>query len=405
MISEISIKNFKSIEELTLPLGRVTVLIGENGSGKSNMLEALAMLGAATAEKLDQEFLVSRGVRNTPPRNCLALFEAAKPKDEEAWEHKLWAKLSDMWIGYRITLHEVVPDQIAWWARPLLPVSFYEELLRNGDPDAKDFDKVRADMSSKSEVRVEDKLRLFFPHAEKGAPTLFEWLLNLTPQSLPLRSFVIFSPEYAKLRRFEDEQQIHPLGVNGEGLFALLQRKPRRGESTLLKRVAECMCVLQWFDGLQIPDDLGAGEKRLQLRDRFVKQKQWLDQRSANEGFLFLLFYFTLFLSKETPAFFAIDNIDASLNPRLSAELMRQLVKLAKENGKQVILTTHNPGLLDGLDLNDPEQKLYAVSRNETGRTVARAVPAPVPLKKGDLPVKLSHAFLQGVLGGVPKNF
>ena len=39
MISEISIKNFKSIEDLSLPLGRVTVLIGENGSGKSNILE------------------------------------------------------------------------------------------------------------------------------------------------------------------------------------------------------------------------------------------------------------------------------------------------------------------------------------------------------------------------------
>ena len=56
-------------------------------------------------------------------------------------------------------------------------------------------------------------------------------------------------------------------------------------------------------------------------------------------------------------------------------------------------------------DLTDPDQKLYAVSRGVGGRTVVRAVPAPIPLKKGDLPVKLSHAFLQGLLGGVPKNF
>jgi AAA15 family ATPase/GTPase len=33
MISEIQIRNFKSIRDLTLKTGRVTVLIGENGSG------------------------------------------------------------------------------------------------------------------------------------------------------------------------------------------------------------------------------------------------------------------------------------------------------------------------------------------------------------------------------------
>ncbi len=41
MISEIQIENFKSIAKLSLKPGAVTVLIGENGSGKSNILEAM----------------------------------------------------------------------------------------------------------------------------------------------------------------------------------------------------------------------------------------------------------------------------------------------------------------------------------------------------------------------------
>lgn len=56
MIQTISIENYKSIQTLTLDLGRVTVLIGENGSGKSNILEAVALGAASATDKLDDEF-------------------------------------------------------------------------------------------------------------------------------------------------------------------------------------------------------------------------------------------------------------------------------------------------------------------------------------------------------------
>ena len=41
MIRKVRIENYKSIPSLTLDLGRLTVLIGANGSGKSNILEAI----------------------------------------------------------------------------------------------------------------------------------------------------------------------------------------------------------------------------------------------------------------------------------------------------------------------------------------------------------------------------
>ena len=65
MISEIQIRNFKSIQDVTLRPGRVTVLIGENGIGKSNVLEAITFASCATTNKLDDEILFHRGVRVT----------------------------------------------------------------------------------------------------------------------------------------------------------------------------------------------------------------------------------------------------------------------------------------------------------------------------------------------------
>ena len=41
MIDRIHIKQFKSIINLSFELGRINVIIGENGCGKTNILEAL----------------------------------------------------------------------------------------------------------------------------------------------------------------------------------------------------------------------------------------------------------------------------------------------------------------------------------------------------------------------------
>src|SRR4051812_40061693 len=76
MIREVSIQNFKSIQELALQLGRVNILIGENGCGKSNILEAIALASAAAQDKLGNEFLASRGIRMTAPQFMRAAFNA-----------------------------------------------------------------------------------------------------------------------------------------------------------------------------------------------------------------------------------------------------------------------------------------------------------------------------------------
>ncbi len=75
MLKEVRIENYKSIQKLKLELGRVTVLIGENGCGKSNILEAIALASAAADDKLDNEFLASRGIRVTEPQLMRSAFE------------------------------------------------------------------------------------------------------------------------------------------------------------------------------------------------------------------------------------------------------------------------------------------------------------------------------------------
>jgi hypothetical protein len=225
-----------------------------------------------------------------------------------------------------------------------------------------------------------------------------------TRASGSLQGFLVYSPENSSLRTFQREGQILPLGINGEGLFAHLKALNTDANRDRLEQIIEKLSLIDWFERFEIPQDLGPGERSIRIRDRYLAEGALFDQRSANEGFLFLLFYFTLVISPDTPAFFAIDNVDASLNPKLCSALVRELVALAAEHGKQAILTTHNPAVLDGLDLHDDEQRLLVIDRNLDGYTTARRVQPPKPVD-GEPPVKLSEAFLRGYIGGLPKHF
>ena len=82
------------------------------------------------------------------------------------------------------------------------------------------------------------------------------------------------------------------------------------------------------------------------------------------------------------------------------------LTNLAKKYDKQIFLTTHNPAILDGIDLGDEEQKLFVVSRNKKGHTRMKNITLKdKPKSSTNEPLKLSEAFLRGYLGGLPKGF
>ena len=75
MIREINIKNFKSIVDLTLDLGRFNVIIGANGCGKTNILEALVLASGANTNSIKNEFLMVRDVRLAKPELMINAFE------------------------------------------------------------------------------------------------------------------------------------------------------------------------------------------------------------------------------------------------------------------------------------------------------------------------------------------
>lgn len=80
MFTKLHIQNYKSIHNLEIELGRVNVFIGENGCGKSNILEAVAMASCAAGGRLQNDDLSAKGIRVTRPDMMTTAFEETDNK-------------------------------------------------------------------------------------------------------------------------------------------------------------------------------------------------------------------------------------------------------------------------------------------------------------------------------------
>jgi len=399
VIKEVSIQNFKSVQDLTLPLSRFNVLIGSNGSGKSNILEAIAFGAAASADKLDNEFLGSRGIRTSTAQ----LMKSAFTPDLSLKPITLEFKENGHIVPFNIEEQEERPI-LKWIVKERLAI---EEKLSKGllSIFIDDIDNI----SDENLKRLSSTLKDFYKAEDKEAiaviakrifdrSTIAE-LYKETFYNELLANFIIYSPEINSLRKFEEESQIKPLGVKGEGLFSLLQifkENENYGQKTV-QEIKKYLHVIEWFDDFEASFEKPYERKSLSIKDRFI-QSISLNQNNVNEGFLFLLFYICLIISKETPSFFAIDNLEASFHPKLCEELTKNLIELCEHHNKQIILTTHNPFVLDGLNLNDKNQSLFVVRRNSEGETIADKI------ENQPKNVKLSEAWMRGYIGGQPET-
>ncbi len=299
MITEIQIANYKSIKSLKLSLGRVNVFIGENGCGKSNILEAIALSSAAATDKLDHEFLASRGIRVTDPELMRSAFDESDMKREI----KIYIEESNGQFFSCILHHDNTP--YSKWIDKAGGKIILEKLAL--------LDSQQKALNDSSIQISVDNLRA---------------LMTKRLEPINFHDFLIYSPENSSLHTFETSGQIEPIGINGEGLFKLLKVLDSSENKEKINQLKDKLQFIDWFDDFEIPHNVSMGERYIRVKDRYLDESSvYFDQRSSNEGFLFLLFYLALFISDGTPKFFGIDNIDASLNPKLCRGLVVKIVK------------------------------------------------------------------------------
>ena len=390
MIQTLQIDGFKSIVSQALDLGRVNCFIGANGVGKSNVLEAIGVLGAAASGKVDDESLQRRGVRPGVPGLYKGSFEGVRTPP-----HISLGATSRSGARYAVSLLNPLENPEPAW-------SFKTELLGDGEKEI----VARGVRSTETLTRSAGLAALKMVEIDSASPAA-ELMLSL-------QNFAIYSPNTPTLRGLmPDPQSRSPVGLAGGRLpeaFAELRKSLLDVDEALLDSVLE---LIDWVADIQTTSSAGAllspsvprTKEVLKFTDRFMlKSRNTLTAYDASEGALYVLFCAILCLSPQAPKLLAIDNLDQALNPRLVTQLTSRLSGWLKRSdpNRQLLFTAHNPAVLDGLDLSDSEVRLFTVERSSDGQTVIRRLVLDLALQALHEQFPLSRLWLMGNLGALP---
>ena len=395
MLEQLTITQFKSVRDQTLDLGKVNLFIGGNGSGKSNLLEAVGLVSACLGRGLGDSDIGAKGLRITPSVLMKSSFKnESLPK---------WLTLAGDFSGgvkYRVALQSRENDPLLRFFSEAAECRGERAFSRNNRGIRAMGDSLPGRLDQHRGLWDQVNATVHFPPDMRAVFSEFS-------------RFVIYSPQTDFLRgRQSGRVDAPPVGLRGEGLseavssyleaYERLKKKERRrkGSGGAEWEIIDESSDLVWLPGWASSFGTHRGKPSLTSRDvadlsgelvffedKFLHaSRNQLSVYDSSEGTLFLLFVAIILSHPAAPRAFALDNVDNALNPKLTRKLVEQIIRVTsttagKETSlgaRQVFLTSHNPTALDAFDLFSEDQRVFVVRRNERGHTtVDRLQPHP----------------------------
>lgn len=387
-IERISVKGFKSLSNVSFEPGNVNVFIGANGAGKSTILEAIGVLSAAMTDRVDNASLNRKGIRLSAPSLYKSSFSGSK-KDPTIDFELQWRESADQ-ITYDVHLNNPADDS-AWRYHSETLCVGKEKLWGRSGRSQIQYDKYVGMLM----LAQDEKLKLLKPSVEQ------------------FKDYAIYQPSTPILRGISpDGYQTNPLGLCGgrlaeaiEELLTVEDGDVKFGDLYM----DEVLELVDWAANFSVAHpkkssinaSVPTSRRVVEFQDKFMRKEDRFTAYDASEGSLYVLFLLCLAMHKNTPQVFAVDNFDQAMNPRLARATTRIFCDIIKERNKTAFITTHNPLVLDGLQLNDPAIRLFTVERNKMdGTAQIKRVEVSDELIRLDQP--LSRLWINGRLGGVP---
>lgn len=388
-INEISIKNFKSLYDVAFAPGKLNVFIGANGSGKSSVLEAIGVLSAAMTDRVNTTSLQRKGVRLSTSALYKSKFSSI---DKESKTVDLAIKWSKGTSDYEYSTHLTVPTDDDSWRY------FAESVTCNGE-------KVYG-RSNASSSQLNNKVGYYSISEALSGKEYIE-------AGKYLADYGIYQPDTLTLRgTIPDPMQVMPIGLNG-GRLAEAMSDLFRTEDEDLKfgsmYMEDVLELIDWASEFKVSKPkktiLNPGvpstQQIIEFRDKYLKDTASFTGYDASEGALYVLFMLSIAMHDKAPKMFAIDSFDHALNPRLAKKTTEIFSRIIVAQNKTVFMTTHNPLVLDGLDLSNDDIRLFTSDRNKYGHVEVRRVCISDELLGMNQP--LSRLWINGLLGGVPE--
>jgi predicted ATPase len=404
MLDEVWVQGYKSLEDVRIELGRFNVFVGANGAGKTNLLEAIGLLGCAAGGKVDDAAFKSRGVRPGLPKLYKSAFRGKRLK------RSIHLSCVADSSKYRVSLNNPIKDPASAWTIGTESVVEDGQVLASRsnrgatmvDDRSKQFSRTSLELSPFASIALHAAGRFHDTHAAR--------LIRA------LDHFGIYTPFTPMLRGTTPdgtEQQPRPMGLMGGRLADAVRETMASSDGA--KHLSEARRLIDWVESFAVgpahaanlSPSVASTRTVLRFTDRHMTDKRnILSAYDASEGALYVMFLLTLIAHPTTPPIAAIDNVDQALNPRLAKALVGKVqdLVLANDEMPQLLLTGHNAQMLDGLNLRDDRVRLFVVDRDSRGTTTIDRieVDAVMATKMERAGKSLSQLWTEGWLGGMP---
>jgi hypothetical protein len=349
MLQSLQLEDFKSFHDEKILLSRLTLLIGANASGKSNIFDAIRFLqgvglGLPFADVLRGRWEGGRelwpGIRGGAAeiaRSGADLFGIASGWviDGVQFEHHLECTVAGVPRLVRERLHSPDLANVGFDAHPVSRENHAELVAGSG---------INVVPSSSS------VLGHYIAMAQQGLPAAVPKLLEAMRGPI----FLDISPP--RMRDYVSKSSTQ-LGVHGDNLSAIVWQicQDPEGKTNLLDWISELVAP-QLADIDFVETDLG------DVMVVMVEQDGTrISARSLSDGTLRFLGELTALLTAPKDSVVLVEEIENGLHPARAHLLVELLSGLTSERGIQVIATTHSPGVLAALVDTDPEMARHTV--------------------------------------------
>jgi predicted ATPase len=356
MIHTLAISGYRSLRDLVLPLDRMTLVTGANGTGKSSLYRALRLLADAALNSVVASLAREGGLPSTLWAGPQIIGRAVK-RGDYAVEPTAKKKPASLKLGFAADLYSYSID--LGYPPPPPPTTLF-----NLDPEIKRECIWNGDVYRRASALVDRHNNLVTLPGEnpddyavltKGLSPADSMLATVAdperaPEMLELREFIRswrfydgFRTDIASPIRIPQIGTRTPvLNNDGTDLPAALETILEIGEDEALHRAID-----DAFPGSRLSIEVQAGRFDLRLQQHGLLRP--LSTAELSDGTLRFLLWTAALLTPRPPGLMVLNEPETSLHPDLLPPLAR-LIAAASEHA-QVIVVSHAPPLIETLEL------------------------------------------------------